>query len=280
MSNITTTAQETLLNWLNPRALTAHPANVRFDLRDLDELAESIRESGIVEPLVVTPIEDGHRMVAGHRRAAAAVIAELDVVPCWVRLDLAELEPNQLAAALIENVQRDALTPVEEAHAYAQLTAFPHWTADRIAKAAGKELRHVKRGIEATKLPNAVKAPVISSNVTLAEAAEIEQFVNEPDTYQQLIDATGRPGFQHVLAQAKRERQLAELVASVRAKLENTGVPIVDKPIGYTGRSSIGHCLMRQPREFRTTSDAVRTTSDIAVSGESCRWKPALPGVT
>jgi ParB-like chromosome segregation protein Spo0J len=59
---------ETLLVWLEPRELSSHPANMRFDLRDLDELAESIAESGIVEPLVVVPVEGGHRIVAGHRR--------------------------------------------------------------------------------------------------------------------------------------------------------------------------------------------------------------------
>jgi hypothetical protein len=113
------------LVWLDPRALVGNPANVRGDLRNLDELAESITESGIVEPLVVVPLEDGHRILAGHRRAAAAVIAELDVVPCWVRADLAEAESDQLAAALIENVQRDDLTPLEEAHAMPSYRSSP-----------------------------------------------------------------------------------------------------------------------------------------------------------
>src|SRR3954468_8138908 len=115
-SDDVTTAPE--LVWLDPRTLSSHPANVRFDLRNLDELAESIVESGIVEPLVVVPVDDGHRLLAGHRRAAAAVMADLDVVPCWLRPDLADLEPDQLAAALAENVQRDGLTTVETAHAY------------------------------------------------------------------------------------------------------------------------------------------------------------------
>lgn len=108
------------LVWLDPKTLISNPANVRGDLRNLDELAELIAESGIVEPLVVVPTDEGHRILAGHRRAAAAVMAKLDVVPCWVRADLIEAEPEQVALALIENVQRDDLTPLEEAHAYAQ----------------------------------------------------------------------------------------------------------------------------------------------------------------
>jgi ParB family chromosome partitioning protein len=238
-----TVVDETLLNWLDPRALTAHPANVRFDLRDLEELAESIAESGIVEPLVVVPLQDGHRIVAGHRRAAAAVLADVDVVPCWVRLDLADLEPDQLATALIENVQRDALTPIEEAHAYAQLTAFPNWSPERIAKAAGRNVRQVKHSIDATKLPKAVQAPVIGGNITLAEAAELEQFTDDPAEYHNLVEATGRPGFRHVLAQAKRERQTAQRAAAARAELENAGVTIVDKPVSFTGPALELDCL-------------------------------------
>jgi ParB family chromosome partitioning protein len=138
------------LVWLDPKALVSNPANVRGDLRNLDELVESIAESGIVEPLVVVPLEVGHRILAGHRRAAAAVMAELDVVPCWVRADLAEAESDQVALALIENVQRDDLTPLEEAHAYAQLSAFPNWSPGRIAQATGRDELFVRRGIEAT----------------------------------------------------------------------------------------------------------------------------------
>ncbi len=85
----------TELVWLDPKTLVRNPANVQGDLRTLDELAGSIAESGIVEPLVVVPLEDGHRILAGHRRAAAAVMAELDVVPCWVRADLAEAESDR-----------------------------------------------------------------------------------------------------------------------------------------------------------------------------------------
>ena len=80
------------LVWLDPKTLISNPANVRADLRNLDELAESITKSCIVEPLVVVPADEGHRILAGHRRAGAAVMAELDVVPCWVRGDLAEAE--------------------------------------------------------------------------------------------------------------------------------------------------------------------------------------------
>jgi ParB family chromosome partitioning protein len=208
---------------------------MRTDLRDLDELAESIEESGIVEPLLVVPLDDGHRIVAGHRRAAAAVIAELDVVPCWIRADLANMELDQLAAALIENVQRDALKPVEEAHAYAQLSAFPTWSVERIAKAAGRDIARVRRSIDATKLPVTVQEPVISGDMTLAEAAEIEAFADDPTTYKWLVQAAERPGFRHVLARAQRDREMNERVAAATAELEQLGVTIVKKPNGFSG---------------------------------------------
>jgi ParB/RepB/Spo0J family partition protein len=218
------------LVWLDPKALVTNPANVREDLRNLDELAESIAESGIVEPLVVVPLDGGYRILAGHRRAAAAVIGELDVVPCWVRADLVEAESDQVAVALIENVQRDDLTPLEEAHAYAQLSAFPNWSPGRIAQATGRDELFVRRGIEATQLSEELQPAAISGQLSLQEAARLESFADDPDTYASLVKIAGSGGIRHALVRAERERDVARRAAEVRAELETEGVRIVERP--------------------------------------------------
>jgi ParB/RepB/Spo0J family partition protein len=223
-------AVATELVWLDPRTLVGNPANVRGDLRNLDELAESITESGIVEPLVVVPLEEGHRILAGHRRAAAAVMAELDVVPCWVRADLAEAESDQLAAALVENVQRDDLTPLEEAHAYAQLSVFPNWSPGRIAQAAGRDELSVRRGIEATRLAEELQPAAIAGQLSLEEAARLASFADDPETYTTLVRIAGSGGIRHALVRAERERDVARHAAEVRAELEAQGVRIIDRP--------------------------------------------------
>jgi ParB/RepB/Spo0J family partition protein len=218
------------LVWLDPRTLISNPANVRGDLRNLDELAESIAESGIVEPLVVVPADEGHRILAGHRRAAAAVMAELDVVPCWIRADLADAECDQLAAALVENVQRDDLTPLEEAHAYAQLSAFPNWSPGRIAQAAGRDELMVRRSIGATQLAEELQPAAIAGQLSLEEAARVASFADDPDTYATLVKIAGSGGIRHALVRAERERDVARHAAEVRAELEAQGVCIVERP--------------------------------------------------
>jgi ParB/RepB/Spo0J family partition protein len=218
------------LVWLDPKMLVGNPANVREDLRNLDELAESIAESGIVEPLVVVPLGDGHRILAGHRRAAAAVIAELDVVPCWVRADLTDAESDQVALAVIENVQRDDLTPLEEAHAYAQLSAFPNWSPGRIAQATGRDELFVRRGIQATQLAEELQPAAISGQLSLEEAARLESFADDPETYGSLVRIASSGGIRHALVRAERERDVARHAAEVRAELEAQGVSIIERP--------------------------------------------------
>jgi ParB family chromosome partitioning protein len=130
-------------------------------------------------------------------------------------------------------VQRDELTPIEEAHAYAQLAAFPDWTVERIARTAGRDQTHVRRSIEASKLTSDVQTPVIRGELTLAEAAEIEAFADEPGTYQRLVKAAGQPGFRHTLSVVQREQAIARRADEVLAELQAAGVTVIAKPIGF-----------------------------------------------
>lgn len=100
------------------------PANPRESLKDLDGLADSIREVGLIQPLVVQKIpgKPGFQIVAGHRRHAAAKRLGLDSVPCVVRRDM--LPDEELLAMLIENGQRADLDPIEEARALNRLKAM------------------------------------------------------------------------------------------------------------------------------------------------------------
>src|SRR5262249_6349132 len=90
----------------------------RFEQDALAELADSIAEHGVLQPILVTPSADGYRLIAGERRLRAAQIAGLDRIPALIR---AADEGAQLAWALIENLQRSDLNPLEEAQAFRQL---------------------------------------------------------------------------------------------------------------------------------------------------------------
>jgi ParB family chromosome partitioning protein len=109
------------LIWLDPRILAAHPANIRTDLGDLSDLAASIASVGILQPIVIVGDEDGYRIIAGHRRTAAAIQADQQQVPCLLRADLTEVR-DQLVGMLVENTRRADLTPVE----LAELADDPH----------------------------------------------------------------------------------------------------------------------------------------------------------
>src|SRR5512144_636166 len=130
-----TSAGAPSLVWLDPASLVAHPCNARSEIGDVEELASSIAVAGVIEPLVVIPLPDGTmRILAGHRRALAAMTAGVEKVPCLVRADLVDSEGDQLAAALCENTARTNLSGLDEARAYAQLSAFPGWDPGRIAQ--------------------------------------------------------------------------------------------------------------------------------------------------
>ncbi len=130
----------------------------RVDMREetLTELAESIRAQGIVQPIVVRPLENRgegearYEIVAGERRWRAAQMAELDTVPALVR-DIPD--ESAVAVALIENIQRENLNPIEEARALRQLVADFGMTHERAAEAVGRSRAAVTNLLRLLELP-------------------------------------------------------------------------------------------------------------------------------
>lgn len=139
---------------LKPAQIKPHKNNPRRVVGDLDELAASIGEQGILEPLIVAPngTGDTYVLIAGHRRLAAAKQAKAKTVPCLVRDDLTD-PAVQLEAMLVENLQRADLTAVEEAQAYQQLLEFPGYTQPRIAKTTGRAIGTVRARLKLAQLP-------------------------------------------------------------------------------------------------------------------------------
>ena len=116
----------------------------------IEELARSIRSNGIIQPIVVRKRDSGYEIVAGERRWRASQRAGLLKVPIVVR-DIPD--DRLLAAALIENLQREDLNPMEEAHAYRRLSDEFHLTQEQIADAVGKDRSSVTHVIRLLRLP-------------------------------------------------------------------------------------------------------------------------------
>ena len=139
-----------------------------FDEQPLQELAASIREKGVLSPILVRPVgPDRYEIVAGERRWRAAQIAKLHDVPVVVR----ELPDDQaLELAIIENVQRADLNAIEEGAAYEELIAKFGRTQEDVAREVGKSRSHVANTIRLLRLPNQVKAWIRDGKLTAGHA--------------------------------------------------------------------------------------------------------------
>lgn len=148
----------------------ANPANPRktFDDTALEELAGSIREKGLLQPIVVRPRSDGeYEIVAGERRWRAAQRASIHDVPVLIR-ELSDAEALEIA--LIENIQRADLNPLEEARAYSQLLEQFQYTQQQLGDAIGKSRSHVANTLRLLQLPEEVRSRIEQGQLTAGHA--------------------------------------------------------------------------------------------------------------
>jgi ParB family chromosome partitioning protein len=151
--------------------LVANRANPRrdFDTDQLDELANSIKEKGVMQPLLVRPTTDPNQfeIIAGERRWRAAQRAGLNDVPVLVR-DVDDREALELA--IIENVQRVDLNPLEEAQGYGQLIEQFNYTQQDLAQVIGKSRSHVANTLRLLKLPGDIRDMLARGELTAGHA--------------------------------------------------------------------------------------------------------------
>jgi len=159
-----------------------------FDDEPLANLAASIREVGVLSPILVRPIgPESYEIVAGERRWRAAQLAQLHDVPVLIR----ELGDEQaLEIAIIENVQREGLNPIEEAQAYQDLIDKFGRTQETVAKEIGKSRSHVANAVRLLKLPETVKAWVREGKLTAGHARTLLG-VPDPEAMARELMATG-----------------------------------------------------------------------------------------
>ncbi len=152
--------------------LKANPRNPRrsFSDAELSELAESIKQHGVIQPIVVRPVKganDRYEIIAGERRWRASQIAGLHEVPI---APVEVSDSDALEIAIIENVQREDLNAMEEAQGYHALASEFKHSADDIAKIVGKSRSHVANMMRLTKLPDEVQALIASGQLSAGHA--------------------------------------------------------------------------------------------------------------
>jgi len=158
-----------------------------FDQKELDELAVSIREKGLLQPILVRPVTgaaDAYEIVAGERRWRAAQIAKLHDVPVVIR-ELADGEALELA--IIENVQRSDLNAVEEGAAYRDLMDRFGYTQERLAEEIGKSRSHVANTLRLIRLPESVQALIREGKLSAGHARTLIGVANPEALAKQIV---------------------------------------------------------------------------------------------
>jgi ParB family chromosome partitioning protein len=187
-----------------------HPSSKQprkhFDDARLDELAESIRSQGIIQPLVVRVREGGgFELVAGERRWRAAQRAGLHQVPAVVR-EVAESQAFEMA--LVENLQREDLNPIEEAEGYQRLVAEFGYTQESLSARVGKDRSTVANALRLLKLPPAVRSMVIEGRLNMGHARALLGLESDPAIERLARQAISRGlSVRQVETLAKRERE-------------------------------------------------------------------------
>ena len=164
--------------------LRANPYQPRknFDEEALNELASSIKEHGVFQPIIVKKSIKGYEIIAGERRFRASKLAGMQTIPAIVK-DFSDEEMMQIA--LLENLQRENLTSIEEAKAYKSIIESMNITQDELAKKVGKSRSHITNILGLLKLPASVQDMVLYNKLSMGHARVLSK-LGDPKTIEDL----------------------------------------------------------------------------------------------
>ena len=155
-----------------------------FDSAALDELAQSIANKGVLQPILLRPAGDGFEIIAGERRWRAAQRAQLHRIPAIVR----EFDDATTAEiALIENIQRADLSAIEEAEGYKQLIALYSHSQEEVARIVGKSRSHVANLLRLLDLPDEVKQMLLRGDISMGHARAVVTAENPSELARQIL---------------------------------------------------------------------------------------------
>ena len=149
-----------------------------FDEKALNELALSIKEHGVFQPIIVKKSIKGYEIIAGERRVRASKIAGLVKIPAIIK-DLTDEQMMEIA--LLENLQRENLTAIEEAHAYKSLLDKLEITQEELAKKVGKSRSHITNIIGLLRLPNDIQKLVNESKISMGHARALSKLESKEE---------------------------------------------------------------------------------------------------
>lgn len=209
---------------LDPALLKPNPFQPRrtFNEESLQELAASIKEHGIIQPIIAEKNGDDYYIIAGERRTRAALLAGLTRVPVIFR----EFENSKkLEIALIENIQRENLNPIEEAKAYQEIMQLSNLNQEETAKRVGKSRSAVANAMRLLQLPDEMQTALEKGSITAGHARAILSLINPADQTLLFTRIT-----EQSLSVREAEMQAAQLKNGSRAGQKNTAPQPVSRP--------------------------------------------------
>ena len=222
--------------YLNRSQIEPHPENPRKDLGDLTELRDSIRENGIMQNLTVIPTDDSFehfRILIGHRRFAASE-GIVDELPCVI---VEDVTPNeQVGIMLCENIQRNELTLIEQAHGF-QLMMDLGEDLGTISKKTGFSEKTVKHRLEIAKLTPESLDKATSFQLTLNDFIELEKIPDVKDREKIIKNSYSSDNIRSTVSYRLREIEKQKLMDKIREALQ---------PLGIKEYKSNTHCLCYQ----------------------------------
>ena len=201
-----------------------------FDEQALKELADSIKEHGVVQPIIVKKSIKGYEIIAGERRTRAAKMAGLDKIPAIVR-EFNDQEMMEIA--LIENIQRENLNPIEEADAFAKIIENNNFTQEQVAQKFGKSRSYITNLLGLLNLPEKTKELVKEQKITMGHARVLSK-ISDEDLVNELADK--------IISEGLSVREIEKLTAGGTTPKKN---PTKKTPV-FSAKHTLYESLMRE----------------------------------
>ncbi len=237
----------TAINEVDISKISPNPNQPRshFNQEKIDDLAKSIEKDGLLQPIIVRPFEDGYQIVAGERRYHACKQAGLETIPVRV-VSMDELQSQEIA--LVENLQRDNLNPIEEAWGYKRLMELGKYKQKDIANAVSKNASTISNALRLLDLPEDIQEMMFDGKITSGHARAILAIpIEEEDKRMQLAQKIASEGL------SVREAERIAKLYSIQ------GIPKDSKPA--------------TPKSFRLVARRLRKQLDAPVKVKSSRGK-------
>ncbi len=241
------TGSNTAVDEVEISKITPNPNQPRshFNQEKIDDLAKSIEKDGLLQPIIVRPFEDGYQIVAGERRYHACKKAGLVTIPVRI-VTMDELQSQEIA--LVENLQRDNLNPIEEAWGYKRLMELGNYKQKDIANAISKNASTISNALRLLDLPEDIQEMMFDGKITSGHARAILSIpMEEEEKRMQLAQKIAAEGL------SVREAERIAKLYSIQ------GIPKENKPAS--------------PKSFRLVARRLRKKLDAPVKVKSSRGK-------